>query len=93
MAGYGIIFLGKKLTQDCLSGLRSINEYMAIDLGGKGLQLRQSPSATGGPGGTCGAHTTVGVAVGAIWSGSRKLLSTDRTSCVVHRNTAIWLGA
>ena len=43
MASYGIIFLGKKPTHNCLSRLRSINEYLVIDWGGKGLQLRQSP--------------------------------------------------
>ena len=47
MASYGIISLGKKLTHNCLSRLRSINEYLAFDWGGKGLLLRQSPSATG----------------------------------------------
>ena len=47
MASYGIISLGKKLTHNCLSRLRSINEYLVIDWGGKGLRLRQSPSATG----------------------------------------------
>ena len=39
MASYGIIFLGKKLTHNCLSRLRSINEYLVIDRGGKGLRL------------------------------------------------------
>ena len=46
MASYGIISLGKKLTHNCLSRLRSINEYLVFDWGGKGLRLRQSPSAT-----------------------------------------------
>ena len=47
MASYGIISLGKKLTHSCLSRLRSINEYLVFDQGGKGLRLRQIPSATG----------------------------------------------
>ena len=47
MASYGIIFLGKKLTHNCLSRLGSINEYLVIDWDGKDLRLRQSPSATG----------------------------------------------
>ena len=49
-----------------------------------------------GPDGTLGAHTTVGIAVGApasTWPGSRRLLSTAHSSCVVHRNPAKWLGA
>ena len=40
-------FLGQKLTHNCLSRLRSINEYLVIDWCGKGFRLRQSPSATG----------------------------------------------
>ena len=47
MAIYGIISLSKKLAHNCLSQLRSINEYLVFDWGGKGLRLRQSPSATG----------------------------------------------
>ena len=48
MVSYGIISLGKKkLTHNCLTRLGSINEYLVFDWGGKGLQLRQSPSATG----------------------------------------------
>ena len=31
MASYGIIFLGKKLRHNCLSRLRSINEYLVFD--------------------------------------------------------------
>ena len=34
MASYGIISLSKKLTHNCFSLLRSINEYMVIDWGG-----------------------------------------------------------
>ena len=34
MASYGIISLSKKLTHDCFSRLRSINEYLVIDWGG-----------------------------------------------------------
>ena len=44
-----------------------------------------------GPGGTSGAHTTVGVAVGApasTWPGSRRLLSTAHSSCLVYRKPA-----
>ena len=47
MASYSIISLGKKLTHNCLSRLRSINEYLVSDWSGKGLRLQQSPSATG----------------------------------------------
>ena len=48
IASYGIIFLGKKLTHNCVSRLRSINEYLLVfDWGGKGLRLQQSPIATG----------------------------------------------
>ena len=39
MVSYGIICLGKKLTRNCLSQLRSINEYLVIDWGSKGPQL------------------------------------------------------
>ena len=39
MTTYGIISLGKKLTHNCLSRLGSINEYLIIDWGGKGLRL------------------------------------------------------
>ena len=48
-----------------------------------------------GPGGTLGAHTTVGIAVGApasTWPGCRRLLSTAHSSYLVHRNPAIWVG-
>ena len=31
MASYGILSLGKKLTRNCLSRLRSINEYLVFD--------------------------------------------------------------
>ena len=44
---------------------------------------------------TSGVHTTVGVAVctlASTWPGSRRLLSTAHSSCVVHRNLANWLG-
>ena len=58
--------------------------------------VAKAPTATKsishpGPSGTSGAHTTVGVAVGApasTWPGSRRLLSTAHSSCVVHRNPA-----
>ena len=94
MASYGIISLAKKLIHNCLSRLRSINEYLVFDWSGKGLRLRQSPSATGV--GNSGAHTTVGVAVGApasTWPGSRRLLTMAHSSYLVHRNPAVWLGA
>ena len=48
-----------------------------------------------GPGGTSGAHTTVGVAVGALastWPRSRRSFSTAYSSYLVYRNPAIWLG-
>jgi hypothetical protein len=32
---FRVISLGKKLTHTCLSGLRSINEYLVFDWGGK----------------------------------------------------------
>ena len=35
----GIISLGKKLTHNYLSRLRSISEYLVIDWGSKGLRL------------------------------------------------------
>ena len=47
MASYCKICLGKKLTHNCLPRLRSINEYLGFDWGGKGLRLRQIPSAIG----------------------------------------------
>ena len=93
MASYGIISLAKKLIHNCLSRLRSINEYLVFHWSGKGLRLRQSPSATGV--GNSGAHTTVGVAVGApvsTWPGSRRLLTMAHSSYLVHRNPAVWLG-
>ena len=34
MASYGIISLSKKLTHNCFSLLRSVNEYLFIDCGG-----------------------------------------------------------
>ena len=34
MVSYGIISLSKKLTHNCFSQLRSINEYLVIDWGG-----------------------------------------------------------
>ena len=34
MASYGVISLSKKLTDNCFSRLRSINEYLVIDWGG-----------------------------------------------------------
>ena len=63
--------------------------------------VAKAPTATKsirhwGPGETSGAHTIVGVAVGAPAStspGSRRLLSTAHSSCIVHRNPANWLGA
>ena len=36
IASYGIISFGKKLSLNCLSRLRSINEYLVFDWGGKG---------------------------------------------------------
>ena len=53
MARYGIISLGKKLTHNCLSQLRNINEYLV-------LRWQRPPTATKsinhwGPGGTSGA--------------------------------------
>ena len=33
MASYGIIFLGRNLTHDCFSRLRSINDILVIDWG------------------------------------------------------------
>ena len=48
-----------------------------------------------GPTGASGAHTTVGIAVGALastWPGSRRLLSMPYSSCIVHRNPANRLG-
>ena len=65
---FGVISLGKKLTHICLSQLRSINEYLA-SAGGR----KTTGCSTGG---TSGAHTTVGVTVGApvsTWPGSRGL--------------------
>ena len=47
MASYGIISLGKKLTHNCLSRLRSINEYLVFDWGGKDLRLRAPGQAPG----------------------------------------------
>ena len=63
--------------------------------------VAKAPTATKsishwGPGGTLGVHITVGIEVGApasTWPGSRRLLSTAHSSCVVHRNPANWLGA
>ena len=70
---FGVISLGKKLTHICLSRLRSINEYLALAGGGKttGCSI-----CLWRPGGTSGAHTTVGATVGApvsTWPGSRRL--------------------
>ena len=36
MASYGIDFLGKKLTHNCLSRLKSINEYLVLYWGWTG---------------------------------------------------------
>ena len=64
MASYGIISLGKKLTHNCLSRLRSIMSTWSS------TGVARPPTATKsithwGLGGTSGAHTTVGVAVSA----------------------------
>ena len=40
-------FLGQETHTQLLSRLRSINEYLVIDCGGKDPQLLQSPSVTG----------------------------------------------
>ena len=48
-----------------------------------------------GPDETSGAHTTGRFAVGApasTWPGSRRLLSAAHSSCLVHRDSAVWLG-
>ena len=46
MASYGIS-LGNKLTHNYLSHLRSLDEYLVFDRGGKDPRLQQSTSATG----------------------------------------------
>ena len=56
------------------------------------MGFRQSPSATAVRVGLSGAHTSVGVAVGApasTWPHCRRSLSTAISSCLEHRNPAI----
>ena len=74
MASYCIISLGKKFIHNCFCMLST---WLLTG-------VAKAPTVTKfishwGPGGTLGAHTTVGVAVGASVStlpGSRRLLST-----------------
>ena len=78
MENYGIISLGKKLTHNCLSRLRSINEYLIFDWGQAKAPTVTKSISHWGPGETSVAHTTVGIAVGAFastWPDSRRLLS------------------
>ena len=81
MASYGIISLCKKLTHNCLSRLRSINEYLVIDWGDLQRPLNSKKLVS---------HR---VRLGFLQvTGSRKLLSTADSSSVVNRNPAIYLG-
>ena len=85
MGAFGVISLGKKLTHICLSQLRSINEYLASAGGGK---TTDCSICLWGPGGTSGAHTTVGVTVSApvsTWPSSSRLSALAQRSLLIKQ--------